>query len=93
MVANVNDELELNPTQLGTLELGNVWVPYIDLVDADFLPSRVRLGKDEYAFQSSILVKGHGAVLPGRIGDLRAAGKEPLIVERGDRYYVFVTPP
>lgn len=93
MVANMDNELQLDPTQLGTLGLGDIWVPYIDMVDADFVPSRLRLGNDEYAYHSSVIVQGHSAVLPDRIADLRESGKEALVVERPDRYYIFVSPP
>jgi hypothetical protein len=85
-------ELELDPSQLGALDLEeDMWVPYVDLYDIDFLPSRIKLGNAEYAFNSSVIVKGHGATLPGKIHELRAAGKQPVVVERGDRYYVFAT--
>ena len=85
--------LELQPAQLGTLDLDGLWAPYIDLYDEPFLPTRITLGADEYRFESSIIIFGHGATLPQHIRELRAAGKKPLIAEREDRYYVFVTPP
>ena len=85
--------LELDPNQLGTLELDGTWVPYVDLHDEKFIPTRIAIGKDEYAFNSSQIIRGHGATLPGKIRELRADGKKPIIVERDDRYYVFVTPP
>jgi hypothetical protein len=84
--------LELDPNQLGTLELDGIWVPYVDLHDEPFMPTRIVMGTDEYAFSSSIIIRGHGATLPGKIRDLRASGKKPIIAERDDRYYVFVTP-
>ncbi len=85
--------MQLDPSQLGTLELDGQWVPYVDLYDEKFLPTRIAIGKDEYAFESSQIVAGHGATLPGKIRALRASGKKPVIAERGNRYYVFVTPP
>ena len=84
--------LELLATDLGTLELNGLWVPYIDLVDEPFLPTRLKLGQDEYAWHSSTIIRGHGAELPAKIRDLRSAGKKPIIVEREGRYYVFVSP-
>ena len=59
----------------------------------EFIPTRIAIGKDEYAFNSSQIIRGHGATLPGKIRELRADGKKPIVVERDDRYYVFVTPP
>lgn len=85
--------MELDPRQLSTLELDGIWVPYIDLYDEKFLPTRIAIGKDEYAFNSSMIIRGHGAVLPAKIRELRASGKKPIIAERDDRYYVFVSPP
>lgn len=84
------DVLELAPTELGTLELEESWVPYADLVDLGFMPTRVKVGDKEYAFSFSTIIRGHSATLPGRIRELRAAGKMPIVFERGDRYYVFV---
>jgi len=85
--------LDIDPNQLGTLEIAGAWVPYLDLYDAGFLPTRIKIANDEYAFVNSVPRRGHGAVLPGRIRDARGAGKKTVIVERDDRYYLFVTPP
>ena len=82
--------LELQPNQLGTLELDESWVPYADLVDIDFMPTRVKVGGKEYAFSFSTIIAGHSATLPGRIRELRAAGKMPIVCEREKRYYIFV---
>jgi hypothetical protein len=85
--------VELDPRQLGTLELDGMWVPYIDLHDETFMPTHIAVGNDEYAFNSSQIIRGHGATLPGKIRELRDSGKKSIIAERGNRYYVFVTPP
>ena len=85
--------MDLDPSQLGTLELDGMWVPYIDLYAERFMPARIAVGKDEYAFNSSQIIRGHSATLPAKIRELRAGGKKPMIAERANRYYVFVTPP
>ena len=85
--------MELDPKDLGTLDLEGAWVPYADLHDTGFLPTRVKVGADEYAYSSSMIIFGHGAVLPGRIKELRDAGKKAIVLERENRYYVFVSPP
>lgn len=85
--------LELDPSQLGTLELDGTWVPYLDLNDASFLPTHVTMADHEYAFSQSFNIKGHGAVMPQAVQVLRDQGKRPLVIERNQRYYVFVTPP
>jgi hypothetical protein len=84
--------LEIDAAQLGTLELDGTWVPYIDLHDAEFMPTRLKVVRDEYGFESSMIIQGHGAVLPQKIRELKSAGKKPLVVERGDRYYIYATP-
>ena len=86
-------DVELDPKDLGTLELDGQWVPYVDLYDEKFIPARISVGRDEYAFNSSQIIFGHGATLPGKIRELRASGKKPIIAERANRYYVFVSPP
>ena len=83
------DALELEFGDLGTLELDGLWVPYFDRYDDGFLPTRVKLGDDEYAFNSSQIIFGHSATMPQKIRELRAAGKKPLVIQRKDRYYIF----
>jgi hypothetical protein len=85
--------LEIDPADLGTLELDGIWVPYVDMYHADFMPMRVKVVDAEYGFQSSMIIFGHGAVLPGQVRELRAAGKKPMVIERDDRYYLFASPP
>jgi len=85
--------LEIDPSTLGTLEVDGFWVPYLDLYDVDFLPTRLKMVNDEYAFKNSVPRSGHGAILPQELRELRAEGKRAIIVEREDRYYVFVSPP
>jgi len=85
--------LELDASQLGTLELDGNWVPLMDMTDGRFLPTRLTMANNEYAFHQSFNTKGHGAVMPQAVRELRAAGKKLLVVERPGRYYVFVSPP
>ena len=83
--------LELNPADLGTLDLGGLWVTYANPPDGAFLPTRLRIGTDEYDYAGSYPILGHGAVLPPRIRELRAAGKQVAIVESGERYVLFAS--
>ena len=87
------ERVEIDPAQLGTLDLDGMWVPYVDMHDAGFIPSRVEIVNDEYAYTQSFPIFGHGAVMPQAIRQFRAEGKRPVIIERDDRYYVYVTPP
>ena len=93
--------LELNPSDLGTVELDNdLWAAYVDLYgEVPYVPTVVRVGATDYTYVSSSAVFGHGAELPAKVRALRAAGKTVLIIQRGasgsggknDRYYVFAT--
>ena len=84
--------MDIDPRSLGTLELDGMWVPYVNMYEADFVPTHLRVVNDQYNFRNSVPRMGHGAILPQEIRELRADGKKSIIVERGDRYYVFVTP-
>jgi hypothetical protein len=84
-------EMEIDPGAVGTLDIeADVWVPYLDLYDAAMVPTRLKLGTRDYVWNSSMPAKGWGAMMPDKIRELRAAGREPLVVERGDRYYIYV---
>lgn len=93
--------LELNPAELGTLELDtDTWVAYVDLYgEVPSVPSVVRVGATEYTYVMSSIVFGHGAELPNKVRELRAAGKTVLIIQRGssgsggknERYIVFAS--
>jgi hypothetical protein len=83
--------VELDARNLGTLELDGGWVPYMDLNGESFLPRKVTVANNEYLFDRSFTIFGHSATMPQAIRDLRAQGKRPLIIEREDRYCVFVT--
>lgn len=85
-------DLEIDPNELGTLDIeSDVWVPYLDMNEASMVPTRLKVGERDYAWDSSMPAKGWGAMMPGKIRELREAGKQPLVVERGDRYYIFVS--
>jgi hypothetical protein len=91
--------LELNPSDLGTLELDNdLWVAYVDLYgEVPYVPTVVRVGATEYTYVMSTIVFGHGAELPAKVRELRASGKSVLVIQRGssgsggknERYLVF----
>ncbi|MBF6601069.1 MAG: hypothetical protein IVW36_11220 [Dehalococcoidia bacterium] len=85
--------MELDARELGTLELDGNWVPYLDLTGEGFLPTHVTMADRDYAFKESFIIRGHSATMPQAIRGLRADGKRPLVIQRDDRYYVFVTPP
>jgi len=84
---------ELDASELGTLELNGNWLPYLDLTGDGFLPTHVLMAGSEYAYRQSFTIRGHGATMPLALAEVRQEGKRPLVVEREDRYYLFVTPP
>jgi hypothetical protein len=53
--------------------------------------SEVRLGAEKYRYDRSYPVKGHGANLPRYLREQMASGKKPLVIERVDRFYVYLT--
>jgi hypothetical protein len=78
------DEAELEPLPLDGMDVPRIRVggppPY----------SAVRLGGQQYLYERSFPVKGHGASLPNFLREHMAAGKKPLLVERIDRFYVYL---
>ena len=82
--------LEIDPSLLGELELEGFEVPYVNLGDEPFVRTRLRAGEVEYAYDRSYPIKGHSAVMPGDIADLAAEGRQVLVVERNERYYVYL---
>jgi len=93
--------LELDPSDLGTLEVdAETWVTYVDLYgEVPYVPTHVKVGDDEFAFNASFMVFGSGATMPQKIRELRAGGKKVLVIQRGatgsghtDRYLVFTSP-
>ena len=52
--------------------------------------TRLRVGETEYTYDRSYPIKGHSAVMPGAIAELQAQGRQVLVAERSDRYYVYL---
>jgi hypothetical protein len=81
--------LELDESQLELLPLDGLEVPRIRLHgSAPF--TLARLGEQEYQYERSFPVKGHGAKLPNFIREQMAAGKTPLVIERDTRFYIYL---
>jgi hypothetical protein len=90
MVTGEATHLEIDPASLGTLELNGFEVPYVDLEDLPAIRTRLRLRDTEYVYERTFPLKGHSAVMPAAVAELRAKGKRILVVERKERYYVYV---
>ncbi len=82
--------LQIDERELGSAGIGDMRVLYADLPDLDFIPVNVRVGAREFAYQRSYPAKGYGAVMPAYIRELVEQGRTPLVVERNERYLIFI---
>jgi hypothetical protein len=82
--------LELDESVLETLELDGLVVQRIHLHGPPPYYA-AKLGDQEYRYEKSFPIKGHGASLPRFLRQQIEAGNTPLIVERTDRFYVYLT--
>ena len=83
--------LEVGSPRIGTLELEALAVPYVDLEDEALVPSKLRIGDVDYAYDRSYPIKGHSAIMPGAVSELIAQGRKVLVAERGERYYLYLS--
>lgn len=81
---------EIDPDTVGTLTLEGLRLPLVYL-DEGPINSRLRLRGTEYTFEKSYLVRGFGATMPADVAAAMQRGRRPLVVERGDRYYLYLT--
>lgn len=65
-------------------------VPRVRLTRGEPPSVDVRLGGREYRYERSFPIKGHAAVMPRYLREQAAAGKDLLIIERPDRFYIYV---
>ena len=82
--------LEIASSRLGRLELEQLSVPYVNLEAEPFVRSRLRIGGADYTYDQSYPIKGHSAVMPNAIAELLAQGRQVLVAERGERYYLYL---
>ena len=64
-------------------------VPLIKLTAA-WADVEIRVGEQVYQYERSYPIKGHSAVMPGYLQEQVNAGKKPLLIERPDRFYVYL---
>jgi hypothetical protein len=81
--------VEVDPGLVGVLDLAPHELPYVDLNDAPLMHTQLRLGETEYAYVRSFPIKGHSAVMPAAVEELLAQGKQILIAEHNERYYIY----
>ena len=82
--------LKIDPSLVGTLELEGFEVPYVNLQGQPFVHTRLLVGGTEYAYDRTYPITGHSAVMPGAIAGLQAEGRQVLVAERTERYYVYL---
>ena len=90
MAANAPAPLQLDPSRVGTLQLEQFEAAYVNLADERPVHTRLRVGELEYVYDRSYPVSGHSAVMPRDIAGLQADGRQVLVAERNERYYVYL---
>jgi hypothetical protein len=83
--------MEIDESLLDPLPLDGFEVARVRLHGGGPPYSEVRLGGDEYRYDRSYPVKGYGANLPRYLREQMASGKKPLVIERVDRFYLYLT--
>lgn len=81
---------DIDPSLVGRLELAGFDVPYVDLRDRPLAHTRVFLNGTEYTYDRSYPIRGHSAVMPDAMAELLAQGRQVLVAERDERYYVYL---
>lgn len=82
--------LELQDVDLEPLALDGMEVPRIRLYGPPPF-STLLFGGAEYHYERSYPVKGYGANLPNFLRERLQEGKKPLLIERTDRFYVYLS--
>jgi hypothetical protein len=83
--------MEIDESLLEPLALDGFDVPLVRLHSGPPPSSEVRLGANEYRYDRSYPVTGYGANLPRYLKEQMASGKQPLVIERVDRLYIYLT--
>lgn len=50
----------------------------------------ITVGDQQYEYQRSFPIKGQSATVPKAVRELLAENKTPLVLERPDRFYIYV---
>ena len=82
--------LEVERSLMGSLELANATVAYVNLEQQAAIPTRLRVADVEYAYERSFPIRGHSAVLPEVIAELLDEERRILVAERQERYLVYL---
>lgn len=83
--------LELDEDMLEPLALDGLDVPRVRLLREPPPHTQAKLGDQVYHYERSFPVRGYGANLPRFIRERLEEGKRPLLVERQDRFYLYLS--
>jgi hypothetical protein len=81
--------LELDDTELETLPLDGMEVARIRVHGPPPF-TEARLGERDYRYERSFPVRGHGANLPNFLREQMDAGRTPLVLERENRFLIYL---
>lgn len=82
---------QYDDTELEVLSLpGGFLVPLIRMTTYGLPDIEIMVGDEAYEYERSYPIKGHSAVLPKHIRGTLETGKKPLVIERPDRFYVYI---
>ena len=83
---------EFADARIETYSIEGVYVPVIKQTMGEGPPKiEISVEGKTYHYDRSYPIKGHSALLPGYLREQLNAGKEPLLIERPDRFYVYLT--
>jgi hypothetical protein len=83
--------LEIEDAELEPLEMDGLLVPVLRMTRGDPPHIEVRLGGLDYRYDRSYPERGYAAVLPEYLREQMASGKRPLLIERSERLYVYLS--
>lgn len=82
--------LQFEDSDLDGFSVDALTVPRVRMTAMDTPPdTEIRVGDHAYVYERSVPIKGHSAHLPRYLNEQIAAGKQPLLLERSDRFYVY----
>ncbi len=82
--------LQFEVSDIEGFPMDSLTLPRIRMTTGDMPPdSEIRVGDQVYEYERSTPIKGHSAHLPRYLNEQIVAGKQPLILERVDRFYVY----
>lgn len=90
VTTNEDAPVYIDPASLGRFELEDLDLPYVDLIDAPAVRSKLVLYDTEYDYVRSFPIQGHSAIMPEFVREFLAENKRLLIAERNERYFVYV---